>query len=105
MKSKFHKTPIIAWILSMVVMVGCAGTPTQTSTGEYIDDTVVTTNVKSELARSDQTSALSIGVETFKGVVQLSGFVDSSSEKKAAMRIAKHVPGVRGVENVIIVKD
>lgn len=105
MQSKFQRLLIIVWLLCVSVLLGCAGTPTRSSTGEYIDDSVVTANVISELAKSDETSALSIEVETFRGVVQLSGFVDSSSEKEAATRVAERVAGVREVENDLVVKD
>lgn len=105
MKVKFHPISIFAVALSMVLLAGCAGTRTQASTGEYIDDSLVTSKVVSQLAVSDETSALDIEVETHKGVVQLSGFVDSSSEKHAAKRIAESVDGVREVENNLIVKN
>jgi hyperosmotically inducible periplasmic protein len=105
MKSKIHTHSIIALALSTVLLAGCAGTKTQSSTGEYIDDSVVTSKVLSELAASDETSAADIEVETFRGVVQLSGFVDSRSEKQAAKRIAKTVEGVREVEDNLIVKN
>ncbi len=105
MKSKLHKLSIVAWILSVALVAGCAGTKTQSSTGEYVDDSVVTSKVVSELAASEETSALDIEVETFKGVVQLSGFVGSSSEKQAANRIAKEVEGVLEVENDLIVNN
>ncbi|MGR9105769.1 MAG: BON domain-containing protein [Gammaproteobacteria bacterium] len=95
---------IITGLLSIVVWAGCAGTAIQPSTGEYLDDSIITSSVVSELAQSDDTSALSIEVETFRGVVQLSGFVDSANEKDAAARIAEGVAGVRRVENDIIVK-
>lgn len=82
-----------------ILLTGCAGSQTQASTGEYIDDTVITTKVKAALAKSPDTDALDIQVETFKGTVQLSGFVDGEDERIAATRIAADVNGVNRVEN------
>lgn len=104
MISKLYKLIVIISILSISILAGCSSTPTQASTGEYIDDVVLTTKIKSGLAESNQTSVLDINVESYKGVVQLSGFVDSESEKDAAGRIAKQVIGVHEVENNIQVK-
>ncbi len=84
--------------------VGCAATPTKESTGEYVDDSSITTKVKAELVRDDTTKAREIKVETFKGVVQLSGFVDTAEEKARAGQIASGVAGVKDVKNNIAVK-
>ncbi len=83
---------------------GCAGTRTSESTGEYVDDAAITTKVKAEFVRDPQVSALGIKVETFKGVVQLSGFANSQQEKSRAEQIARNVPGVQGVTNNISIK-
>lgn len=95
---------MIIYLLLSVLMAGCAGTSVNESTGEYLDDTVVSTKVKSQLAASEKTSMLAIDVETFKGVVQLSGFVNTIAEKEAAGQIAKKVAGVLDVKNNIIIK-
>lgn len=97
------KPAIIAASMAFVV-AGCASTPSDESAGEYIDSAAITAKVKSELALSDDTSALQIEVETFKDVVQLSGFVDSADEKAAAGRIAADVSGVADVRNDLVVK-
>ena len=83
---------------------GCAGTPTSDSTGEYIDDSAITTKVKSKLIGDETVKAREIDVNTFKGVVQLSGFVDTPEQKSRAAELAASVPGVRNVQNNIAVK-
>jgi hyperosmotically inducible protein len=83
---------------------GCAATPTKDSTGEYVDDATVTTKVKSALLRDDAVKSFEIKVETFKGVVQLSGFVDTADEKAAAEKDATAVSGVKDVKNSLTVK-
>ncbi len=87
-----------------IVLIGCASTRTQESTGEYIDDTAITTKVKSKLLLSKDTSGTAISVETFKGIVQLSGFVKSEQERKRAGEIANTVTGVKRVENKISIR-
>ena len=85
-------------------LVGCAGTPTKESTGEYVDDASITTKVKSALLKDDAVKSFQVSVETFKGVVQLSGFVDNADQKAAAAKDAAGVPGVSDVKNNITVK-
>ena len=83
---------------------GCASTPTSDSTGQYVDDTVITTKVKSALLGDDAVKSFDVSVETVKGVVQLSGFVNTSAQKSAAGKDAKAVAGVKTVKNNLIVK-
>jgi osmotically-inducible protein OsmY len=83
---------------------GCAGTATRESTGEYVDDAGITTKVKAEFVRDPVVKALDVKVETFKGVVQLSGFVDSQDQKARAEQIARGINGVQSVKNNIAVK-
>jgi len=83
---------------------GCAATPTKDSTGEYVDDATVTTKVKSALLGDEAVKSFQIKVETFKGVVQLSGFVDTADEKAAAEKDATAVSGVKDVKNSLTVK-
>ncbi len=83
---------------------GCASSATQASTGEYIDDTVITAKVKSALIANDDIKSLAISVETLKGVVQLSGFVNNADQKMMAAREAGSVQGVIEVRNNLIVK-
>jgi osmotically-inducible protein OsmY len=83
---------------------GCASTRTSDSTGEYVDDTVVTAKVKSALMSDDAVKSFDVSVETVKGVVQLSGFVNTSAQKTAAGKDAEAVLGVKSVKNSLIVK-
>ena len=87
-----------------VSAVGCAGSPTQESTGEYVTDSWITTKVKASLAEDPTVKAREVNVETFKGVVQLSGFVGSSAEMYTAVRIANNIKGVTSVRNDIRIK-
>lgn len=94
------------WVLIMFVaaLVACASTSKKESTGEYVDDSVITTKVKSLLAEDDFLKSFQIGVETYKGVVQLSGFVNSRQAVDKAGQIAYSVKGVKSVKNDLIVK-
>ena len=85
--------------LMLTTIVGCASTPRQESTGQYVDDTVLTANVKAAILNEPSLKVAEINVETFKGVVQLSGFVRSEANIATAMRVARQVKGVRAVKN------
>jgi osmotically-inducible protein OsmY len=91
-------------LVLLATVVACASTPQQSSTGEYIDDSVITTKVKSLLAGDDFLNSFQISVETFKGIVQLSGFVNSQQAAEKAGQIARSVTGVRDVKNNLSVK-
>ena len=82
----------------------CAATPTQESTGGYIDDSTITAKIKTNLALDAKVSAADVHVKTYKGVVELSGFVDSQSEISEAGSVAGQVSGVKSVHNNLIVK-
>jgi hyperosmotically inducible protein len=84
--------------------VACASTSKRESTGEYVDDSVITTKVKSLLAEDDFLKSFQIGVETYKGTVQLSGFVNSRQAVDKAGQIAYSVKGVESVKNDLVVK-
>jgi hypothetical protein len=88
----------------IVVFVGCASTPKREGTGEYIDDSAITTKVKAEIIKESTLKVFQINVETFKGEVQLSGFVDSSQAVNKAGEVARSVKGVKSVKNNLIVK-
>ena len=92
------------FLMLIATFVACASTSKQESTGEYIDDSVITTKVKSLLAADDFLKSFQIGVETYKGVVQLSGFVDSQKAVDKAVQIARSVKGVSSVKNSLVVK-
>jgi len=83
---------------------GCAGSRTSDSTGQYVDDTAITTKVKSALLGDEAVKSFEIKVETFKGVVQLSGFVDTEDQRAAATRDAMAVGGVKDVKDNLTLK-
>ena len=85
-------------------LLGCASTPTQEGTGEYVDDTVITTKVKAAVFSEPSLKSAEINVETFKGVVQLSGFVSSRADINKAVEVARSVKGVKSVKNDMRVK-
>lgn len=89
---------------SILLPTGCAGTADRESTGEYIDNAAITARVKSALAADEMVKGREINVESFRGTVQLSGFVSTSEEKARAERIAKSIVGVEEVKNNITVK-
>jgi len=110
MKTSLH-SPAFALLLALTGALaisgltgGCAATPTSDSTGQYVDDTTITTKVKSALLGDDAVKSFEIKVETMKGVVQLSGFVDTSDQRSAAGRDAAAVRNVKDVRNNLIVK-
>lgn len=88
---------------ALMLAPGCASTPTSASTGEYIDDSVITTKVKTALVRNDSTPGGAIKVETFKGMVQLSGFVNTEAQKADAAMVASKIDGVKTVINEVVV--
>ena len=89
---------------STTIFMACASTSTQESTGQYVDDSVITSKVKTLLANDDFLKSFQISVETFKGTVQLSGFVNSQQAVDKAGQIARSVQGVKSVKNNLSVK-
>jgi osmotically-inducible protein OsmY len=83
----------------LAFFVGCASTPKQEGTGEYVDDTVITTKVKAAILDDPSLKSAEINVETFKGIVQLSGFVSSQANINRAVDVARSVAGVKSVKN------
>ncbi|KIH76997.1 BON domain-containing protein [Geoalkalibacter ferrihydriticus] len=88
----------------VAAFIGCASTDKRSGTGEKFDDTVITTKVKSAIFAEPDLKVLQISVETFKGVVQLSGFVDSAQSVRKAGEVARAVEGVESVKNNLIVR-
>lgn len=88
----------------IAAFVACASTPTQEGTGGYFDDSVITAKIKTQLAADDFLKSFQIGVESRKGIVQLSGFVNSQAAVDKAGQIARGVKGVISVKNDLIVK-
>lgn len=104
MNTKNTKHWLLVAVLALAALVGCAGSPTKESTGEYVDDTAITTRVKSAFVSDKEVSAMNISVETFKGTVQLSGFASNAKEADKAEAIARGVKGVKSVKNDIRIK-
>ena len=94
----------LALLMFVAALAACASTRTHESTGEYVDDSTITTKVKALLAEDDFLKSFQIGVETFKGTVQLSGFVNSQDAARKAGEITRSVKGVMSVKNNLIVK-
>ena len=101
----YTTSALLAFTIAAPFVAGCAGTPTKASTGEYIDDTAITAKVKTRLFNANDLSGFDVQVETFKGQVQLSGFVDTLKQKQKAEQLARGVPGVKSVANNLIVKS
>ena len=89
---------------STLTMGGCAVTREQSTVGQYVDDSAITTQVKARFAESPVVSAMAIKVETLNGTVQLSGFAKSAEERTTAESIASKVPNVKAVKNDIIIR-
>ena len=103
--NKFSKVLSAAFLaVALVSVVACAPTAKQEGTGQYIDDTVITAKVKAALIEDPMTKATEINVETFKGVVQLSGFVTSQAASNRAVELARGVAGVKSVKNDMRIK-
>ena len=98
---------LVRYVMPLVLVAsfaGCASTPTQESTGQYVDNTVITTEVKAALASDDFLKSFQISVKSYKDTVQLSGFVNSQAAKDKAGELAGGVKGVKKVKNDLIVK-
>ena len=104
MKNITRKLAILAGILFVAITLGCASTAKQEGTGEYVDDTVITSKVKAAILNEPTLKSAEINVETFKGVVQLSGFVTSQAAESKAIEVARTVGGVKSVKNDMRVK-
>ena len=104
MKKRYVFIRYVLVLMLLATFVACASTAKQESTGEYVDDSVITTKVKSLLAADDFLKSFDISVETYKGTVQLSGFVSSRAAVDKALQITRSVGGVKSVKNSLIVK-
>jgi hyperosmotically inducible protein len=100
--NKFLSAAFLA--VTLVSVVGCASTSGKEGTGEYVDDAVITTKVKAAIFNEPTLKSAEINVETFKGVVQLSGFVNSQADINKAAELARSVKGVTSVKNDMRVK-
>lgn len=109
MKNVKHYLSLLSTITGLVIMllivnVGCSATSTRESTGEYFDDALITTKVKAAILEEKELKVAEVNVETFKGVVQLSGFVNSQSDINKAASIARNIKGVKSVKNDMRIK-
>ena len=96
--------PLALALFAATNIAGCAATSTSESTGEYVDSAAITSKVKAALLGDSGLKSFAIEVDTFKDIVQLSGFVNSEQVKARAGEIAGGVSGVRSVRNDLIVK-
>jgi osmotically-inducible protein OsmY len=104
MKKRTIVISCLAALMLIATFAACASSPKQESTGEFVDDSVITTKVKALIAADDFLKSFQISVETFKGAVQLSGFVNTQNAADKAGQIARGVKGVTSVRNNLIVK-
>jgi len=102
--TRTHLFSTFLLITLMALFLGCASTKHQEGTGEYIDDTVITSKVKAAILGEPTLKSSEINVETFKGVVQLSGFVNSQSDINKAVEITRSIKGVSSVKNSMRLK-
>jgi len=100
------KTLLIAAMtaLTLPALTACSTTPADRTAGNYIDDATITTRVKTAMVKDPAVSAMQVNVETFRGVVQLSGFVDSEADARRAVDLARNVSGVQSVKNDLRIK-
>jgi osmotically-inducible protein OsmY len=102
---KLHRVmKFMACFALITALMGCAATQKHESTGQYVDDSVITSKVKTAIFNESTLKTLQINVKTYNGVVQLSGFVDSAQSVKKAGEVARGVKDVVSVENDLIVK-
>lgn len=104
MSSRKVSALLLALALGTSMIAGCSSTPSQPPTGQAIDDGVVTAKVKAKLIEDPVTKAHQINVETFKGSVQLSGFVETEQARNRALQLAKDVSGVKNVKDALEVR-
>ena len=102
--NQFKRFSALFLATAVVAVAGCAGTANQESTGEYVTDSWITTKVKAALVDSPAVKATEVNVETFKGAVQLSGFVSSPTAMGEAIRITRDIKGVTSVKNDMRIK-
>ena len=104
MKNLYRILQVVVCIGLLSAFMGCAATQKHESTGQYVDDSVITTKVKTAIFKEESLKTLQINVKTYQGVVQLSGFVDSAQSVSKAGEVARRVEHVKSVENDLLVK-
>ena len=101
----FRRSSAVLLAAVLLSGLGCAATDTRESTGQYLDDSVITTRVKTAIFNEPSLKVLQINVETYKSVVQLSGFVNTGADMNKAVDVAREVPGVQSVRNDLRLKQ
>ena len=101
---QLKRLTVLLLAMVFVSVLGCAGSATKESTGEYVTDSLITTKVKAALVEDSQVKATEVNVETFKGTVQLSGFVSSDAAMRRAVQLARETKGVTSVKNDMRIK-
>ena len=104
MSDRYRIARLLTCLAFVTALLGCAATQKRESTGEYVDDSVLTSKVKAAILDEATLKTLQINVETFKGVVQLSGFVDSTEHVARAGEVAARIHGVKEVKNDLVAK-
>lgn len=99
-----HRFTAVLAAIMLAVLSACAPTATREGTGEYVDDALITSKVKAAFAADPTVKATQVKVETYRGTVQLSGFVDSPESARRATELAREVKGVKAVKNATLVK-
>ena len=99
MKQIYKSISAVFLAVMLATVLGCASTSTKEGTGEYVDDTVITTKVKTAIFNEPSLKSSEINVETFKGTVQLSGFVKYQADISKAVQVVRSVNGVKSVKN------
>ena len=103
---KRYTPPLVAVLtISVLLLQACAPTATRESTGEYLDDSAITAKVKTKLLGDPLVSGFAVSVETFRGRVVLSGFVNSQAQIDRAVALAREVPGVQEVQTALVIKS
>lgn len=95
---------LLTLVFLAFTFIGCAATQKHESSGQYVDDSIITSKVKANIFDEPSLKTMQINVKTFKGIVQLSGFVDSAQSVTKAGQVASSVDGVKSVANDLIVK-
>jgi len=104
MKKLYQILQLVVCVGMLTAFMGCAATQKHESTGQYVDDTVITTKVKTAIFNEETLKMLQINVKSYQGVVQLSGFVDSAKNVSKAGEVARRIEGVKEVKNDLLVK-
>jgi starvation-inducible outer membrane lipoprotein len=99
-----HRFNTLFVMIMLVMLAACSSSPTREGPGEVIDDSLITSKVKAALIADPVVKAREVKVETFKGVVELSGFVDSRDAANRAVEIARGIKGVKDVKNAMVIK-